>query len=632
MNKKHLFFAALFLAALAFGFVGCENPDDGIDNDVKYKLEANSNNTMMGTVVGSGTYKKGTEVSITAKPNDFYHLCTWSDCDTKDLVRKVVVNSDTTITAIFSDNPYLRVKSNNTSWGTVSGSGTYEIGSEVIIMAKPKANSRFLSWSDCDSKELTRTVVVNTDSTIVANFALNPYLTAKPNNASYGTVTGSGRYEMGTKVTITAATKGENFYFKGWSDCDSKELKREVVITSDTTITAIFTADPYLNVKSNNTSLGTVTGSGYYKSGTKVTITATPEPYQFFRNWSDSDTKDLTRTITVTSDTTIIANFATKHSVTVGNNTLRYELNGMIYRDNNLSECEIKNVAGYYLTGDEVVLEVTTIPLGFKFEGWVLEGKNTSYVTKNPATIVVNEDMTISANFTLVNTDTISGSENRHNYVDLGLPSELMWATCNVGALNSKKDGYLYAWGETEPKNSYNYGNYKFMAPDSASWRGINKYTIDDKNYKTFWYKETKTFLDYDYNGKPIYSYSYEFRGDNKTTLEPEDNAVAVNMGGKWRMPTREEFEELNEYCNWIWGYIKNENEYFLVGVSKINGNRIIFPLAGTGSQGSGYYWVNSLASYSTNAHSLQLTRSRIDGIVNTGRCDGCFVRGVFSE
>ena len=546
--KKHFLFAALFLAALVLGFAGCENPDDGIDNDVKYKLYAISNNSIMGTVVGSGAYKKGTEVTITAKPNDLYHLCTWSDVDTKDLVRKIVVNSDTVITAIFSDNPYLRVKSNNTSYGTVTGSGIYEIGSEVTITANPKAKHRFLSWSDCDSKELTRVVVVNTDSTIVANFAKNPYLTAKPNDAKYGTVTGSGYYEVGTKVTITAATKGENFYFKGWSDCDSKELTREVVITSDTTIMAIFTADPYLNVKSNNTSLGTVTDcSGYYKSGTKVTITATPEENYYFTSWSDGNTKNP-RTVVVNSDTTFTANFVLKPYLTVASNY------GMV------------TGSGYYMPGEEVTITATPNS-GAYFVEWN-DGN-----TDNPRTIIVNEDITYTATFA----GNPNGTANGYEWVDLGLPSGIKWATCNVGATEPKKYGNYYAWGVTETKATYTWNTYTWATA---------KYTYD-VGYGPRWDLETLT------------KYNTE---DNKTQLELEDDAARANWGGSWRMPTDGEWAELVDECTWEWkNAYKGTTAGYLV-TSKINGNSIFLPAAGYRYYGNldyagnyGEYWSSSL-------------------------------------
>jgi hypothetical protein len=57
---------------------------------------------------------------------------------------------------------------------------------------------------------------------------------------------------------------------------------------------------------------------------------------------------------------------------------------------------------------------------------------------------------------------TVSGKKNGHDYVDLGLPSGKLWATCNVGATQTTGKGLLYAWGETKPKTTYTWENYKW--------------------------------------------------------------------------------------------------------------------------------------------------------------------------
>ena len=53
-------------------------------------------------------------------------------------------------------------------------------------------------------------------------------------------------------------------------------------------------------------------------------------------------------------------------------------------------------------------------------------------------------------------------SINGHEYVDLGLPSGLLWATCNVGATKPEERGDYFAWGETTPKETYSWDNYKW--------------------------------------------------------------------------------------------------------------------------------------------------------------------------
>ncbi len=110
-----------------------------------------------------------------------------------------------------------------------------------------------------------------------------------------------------------------------------------------------------------------------------------------------------------------------------------------------------------------------------------------------------------------------TGSVNGHTYVDLGLPSGLKWATCNIGANKPWEYGNYYAWGEIEPKEVYNWSTYKW---------GVENMTK--------------------YNSK-----------DGLTTLLPEDDAATANWGNEWRMPTSKEQRELqeNSYMVWTNGY-----------------------------------------------------------------------------
>ena len=156
-----------------------------------------------------------------------------------------------------------------------------------------------------------------------------------------------------------------------------------------------------------------------------------------------------------------------------------------------------------------------------------------------------------------------TGTENGHEYVDLGLPSGLKWATCNVGANSPEACGNDYAWGETAPKTNYTWDTYKFTTDGGTTF---TKYT------------ET----------------------DGKITLDPEDDAAAVNWGGKWRMPTDDEWTELRENCTWTWTTLNGVNGYEVT--SKTNGNSIFLPMAFfRGSDGlyytsyNGRYWSSSL-------------------------------------
>ena len=164
-----------------------------------------------------------------------------------------------------------------------------------------------------------------------------------------------------------------------------------------------------------------------------------------------------------------------------------------------------------------------------------------------------------------------SGEENGRTWVDLGLPSGLKWATCNVGATTPGDYGNYYAWGETEPKDDYSWATYKY------AWGGyrdaLTKYCDDAR-------KGDEGFT------------------DNKMTLEPMDDAAHVNWGGKWRMPTYTEMQELLDNCTWTKTKKFHTSVYQVT--SKTNGNSIFFSFPGYRDydglhNGEGYYWSSSL-------------------------------------
>ena len=140
-------------------------------------------------------------------------------------------------------------------------------------------------------------------------------------------------------------------------------------------------------------------------------------------------------------------------------------------------------------------------------------------------------------------TDKING----HEYVDLGLPSGLKWATCNVGAKSPSEYGDYYAWGETTTKTRYT-----------------------EENSKT-------------YNKK-----IGEIRGNESY------DAARVNWGGTWRMPTKAEFEELLNKCTWKWTSRGGNNGYNVTGP---NGNSIFLPAAGY-RRGTSFYYAGSYGVY----------------------------------
>ena len=107
-----------------------------------------------------------------------------------------------------------------------------------------------------------------------------------------------------------------------------------------------------------------------------------------------------------------------------------------------------------------------------------------------------------------------------YDYVDLGLPSQLKWAKCNIGATNEEEAGLYFQWGDTEGYTAEQIG--------------------DGEGLKAFSWADYKFSIDSSASNFSKYNAS-----DSKTVLDPEDDAAHVIMGGNWRMPTSEECEEL---------------------------------------------------------------------------------------
>ena len=172
-----------------------------------------------------------------------------------------------------------------------------------------------------------------------------------------------------------------------------------------------------------------------------------------------------------------------------------------------------------------------------------------------------------------------------HECVDLGLPSGTLWATCNIGAESPEQYGDYFAWGETAPKDVYEWRNYQW-----AHWEYD---TISENFYRLVeetWYKY---YFDY-------WTEDAAVKGDNKAELEPEDDAAYVNWGSKWRTPTLEQLNELVNKCDWQWTTRNGVKGYLVTG---LNGNSIFLPASGGRNDHLfndgkfAYYWSRTLCS-----------------------------------
>ena len=140
--------------------------------------------------------------------------------------------------------------------------------------------------------------------------------------------------------------------------------------------------------------------------------------------------------------------------------------------------------------------------------------------------------------------------------VDMGL--SVAWASCDIDALTPEEIGGLYAWGETETKPEYNWGNYKWGNPYNQT---VKKYNDNNSVGKV----------------------------DNLLQLLPEDDVAHLKLGNRWRMPTKGEAQELIKNCTWVWmeynGVMGN------TVTSNITGNKIFLPAL---KQTGGEFWTSS--------------------------------------
>ena len=211
------------------------------------------------------------------------------------------------------------------------------------------------------------------------------------------------------------------------------------------------------------------------------------------------------------------------------------------------------------------------LPVGVLAEGFTLKVYNGG---EEPIfTTDTDNDISIVLNTVNVMPEVTVALAPEHEYVDLGLPSGLLWATCNVGADTPEAYGDYFAWGETQPKSTYNWSTYQYC---NGSRNRLTKYCSNS-------------------------SFGYNGFTDNLTTLLPEDDAATANWGANWRMPTKEEWQELRYNTTYVWTTQNGVNGRLFTAN---NGNSLFLPVAGSRwddeLHNAGYYgkyWSSSLGT-----------------------------------
>ena len=216
------------------------------------------------------------------------------------------------LTIVNYKNMYVNVSTNISSYGSVTGSGYYEYGTEVTITATANSGYTFVRWSDGNTSS-SRTITVasyyqNNYSAIFADESDDIYTVAlSVNNENYGSVYGAGDYVDGEYINIFASP-AEGCYFVKWSD-GSTDYDRYLSVDENISLTAEFAINTYdVTFTAEN---GTIENgkNGTYDYGTELTLTAVPaEGYKFYK-WDGLETNSNPIDITVEGDMDIEAIF-----------------------------------------------------------------------------------------------------------------------------------------------------------------------------------------------------------------------------------------------------------------------------------------------------------------------------------
>lgn len=250
---------------------------------------------------------------------------------------------------------------------------------------------------------------------------------------------------------------------------------------------------------------------------------------------------------------------------------------------------------------DDVVTGGNKYQMHIIYENTLTTANTSESYTETPTTSDDSIPTTIATS--------VSGFYEGHQYIDLGLPSGTLWATCNVGASKPSAHGTYFAWGETSRKFKYRWKNYKFGDEDE----GVTKYCTQS-------------------------GYGYKGFSDNKIELECSDDVATKKWGNGWCTPSVEQFRELRNECYWQWNYYHGSHGFIVYRALNENdkGRLVwdadlsyspdrsihIFLPAGGYYQGihnedfgyAGYYWSRSLCLGLQNCgHRLYIDEGNID-------------------
>jgi len=283
-----------------------------------YALNVVPNDSTWGVTEGSGVYEYGTVVTIYAVPNARFEFLGWANGDPRQ-VTQITVTCDSTVQAVFDHIKYkVTAVADDPIKGITSGDGKCIYGDSILVRAQVRDTVKYIfkGWANGQTAD-SLWVKPQADTVVTALFAMRPYeVKVVANNADWGVVSGSGIYDYGTAVLLSAVPN-EHYDWVAW-DNSRKDSVMRFHLTGDTTIMAQFTPHRYkVFGASMDQHMGYVApGYAEVSYGESVTLYAHPTDSArfWFEKWSTGVTVP-SLVVTPSSDTTLMTYWRPIHTV-----------------------------------------------------------------------------------------------------------------------------------------------------------------------------------------------------------------------------------------------------------------------------------------------------------------------------
>ena len=363
---------------------------------IPYTVSVSSNPLLGGTTTGGGTFNSGASVTVSAASNAGYTFTNWTEGTnivSTSANYLFTITGNRTLVANYTAIPYtVAVSSNPLLGGTTSGSGTFNSGASVTVKAVPNAGFTFTNWTEGTNIVSTNAnyqFTIAGNRTLVANYSAIPYTVAVSSNPlEGGTTSGSGVFNSGTLVTVTA-NPNVGYTFTNWTEGStvvSTNANYQFTISGNRILVANYIPITYTVAVSSNPLIGgTTSGGGTFNSGASVTVHAVANAGYTFTNWTEGlivASTNANYLFTITGNRTLVANYAKDFTLVVT------AVNGSVVKNPNQLT---------YSSGTSV--QLTAVPnSGYTFTSWSGDASG----SVNPLTIVMNANKAITANFTII--------------------------------------------------------------------------------------------------------------------------------------------------------------------------------------------------------------------------------------